>query len=157
MTHFFSSISLPRARHDCRPIVISVSMSAIFFCINWFLARGTPNWILIGRQKDTYSIVHQSLWIHAEKDNLNMCSMIMLTFAHFLPHQPDPLNLTLTYTKIDSISRTCPECTVGQRGSRIQQLLELPRQCHSVHCWDSRRDPFVTKARQKPVTFMQSN
>lgn len=47
-THFFSSISLPRARHDCSPMVISVSMSAIFFCISWFLASGTPNWILIG-------------------------------------------------------------------------------------------------------------
>lgn len=28
-------------------MVISVSMSAIFFCISWFLASGTPNWILI--------------------------------------------------------------------------------------------------------------
>ena len=47
-THFFSSMSLPRARHECRPMEISVSMSAIFFCISWFLASGTPNWILIG-------------------------------------------------------------------------------------------------------------
>ncbi len=27
----------------CRPIVISVDMSASFFCINWFAARGEPN------------------------------------------------------------------------------------------------------------------
>lgn len=51
-SHFFSSISLPRARHDCSPMVISVSMSAIFFCISWFLASGTPNWILIGEKKN---------------------------------------------------------------------------------------------------------
>lgn len=47
ITYLFCSISLPKARHDCNPMVISVNMSAIFFCISWFLASGTPNWILI--------------------------------------------------------------------------------------------------------------
>lgn len=50
ITHFFWSISLPKVRQDCNPRVISVNMSAIFFCINWFLASGTPNWILIEGQ-----------------------------------------------------------------------------------------------------------
>lgn len=45
--HFFSSMSLPSCRQDCSPTVISVSMSAIFFWISWFLASGTPNWILV--------------------------------------------------------------------------------------------------------------
>lgn len=45
-SYFFSSISLPNRKQDCNPMVISVSMSAIFFCISWFLARGTPNCIL---------------------------------------------------------------------------------------------------------------
>ena len=44
--YFLSSMSRPSCRHDWRPMVISVSMSAIFFCISWFLASGTPNWIL---------------------------------------------------------------------------------------------------------------
>lgn len=47
ITYLFCSISLPKVRHDCNPMVISVNMSAIFFCISWFLASGTPNWILI--------------------------------------------------------------------------------------------------------------
>lgn len=29
--------------------MISVNMSAIFFCISLFLANGTPNWILVSK------------------------------------------------------------------------------------------------------------
>ena len=49
--YFFSSMSRPSARQDCKPMVISVNMSAIFFCISWFLASGTPNWILSAKNK----------------------------------------------------------------------------------------------------------
>lgn len=45
-THFPSSFSLPTCKQACRPIEISVNMSAIFFCGSWFLASGFPNCIL---------------------------------------------------------------------------------------------------------------
>lgn len=45
------------------------------------------------------------------------------------------------YCIVDRISCTCPECTDGQRGSRIQQLPELPTQCRTARCSDSQRDP----------------
>ena len=41
--HCLSSLSRPSLRHECKPSVISVRASAIFFWINWLAARGRPN------------------------------------------------------------------------------------------------------------------
>ena len=38
-----SSFMRPRRRHPCRPSVISVCMSASFFCTSWLAASGLPN------------------------------------------------------------------------------------------------------------------
>lgn len=53
-THFPSSFSLPTCTQACRPIEISVNMSAIFFCGSWFLARGFPNCILENKHRTCF-------------------------------------------------------------------------------------------------------
>lgn len=126
-------MSLPRARHDCSPSVISVSMSAIFFCISWFLARGTPNWILIEGHTDMKSKgwCWHRLWIFClafyQQDNVSVMPIKGLELEW-----PETSNRILL---------TCLECTDERHGSRIQLLRELPMQCHTGHCSDSQRDP----------------
>lgn len=50
-------------------------------------------------------------------------------------------------------SRTCPECTAWQRGSRTQQLPELPMRCHTERCSDSQRDPGWKRSTKERLHF----
>jgi len=89
-THFFWSMSLPSCKQDCSPSVISVSMSAIFFCMSWFLASGTPNWILHGKIIHIhfcfkslvrfFVVVAKKLMLLFSKDWLNWSKVAVKTF-----------------------------------------------------------------------------
>ncbi len=59
------------AAFTCSPRAISVDMSASFFCISWFAARGDPNCL----RSSTY----------LRRSNLIQKSVIMLRVRHVLP------------------------------------------------------------------------
>lgn len=129
--YFFSSMSLPSWRQDWRPMVISVNMSAIFFCISWFLASGTPNWILM--QKTTL------LFMFVNKKNLKR--IINITFK-----QTKKLKLHYSddFWHMHVWRLTCQVCTVELHGNRTLQHPERPKQYHNERCSSSRRDPEAT-------------
>lgn len=139
--YFFSSMSLPNCRQDWRPMVISVNMSAIFFCISWFLAIGTPNWILVWKTMTPLELcltISKNILggrkIHFIELNYNLT---MDTCAH----------VTWGYIWQTAETPTCRVCTVELYGNRTLQHQERPMQSHTEHCSSSQTDPKARKIR----------
>lgn len=146
-------MSLPSCRQDCRPRVISVSMSAIFFCISWFLANGTPNWILVKYWNTGFKIFTQNkpyLWLNSYMlcrfilDKTESCSSMFLKtkkffWDHWLMFGYRFLPQRCLYNCSDVL--TCPLCTDVLHGSRTLQLPALPRRSRNERCLSSQMDP----------------
>lgn len=115
-------------------MVISVSMSAIFFCISWFLARGTPNCILwtsvhVNKLQANNFCIY-SLQVRTSKNSRSI-------YIHY--HLLSRMSVSVRRKLKDPL--TCPMYIAGQHGNRTQQHLVTPRQCHSEHCLNTQRDP----------------
>ncbi len=100
---------------------------------SWPVAPQTGFWL--GDRKTWNQSFPEKAEVEIREYNLDLMCTVMLTSTRFCD-----LDFNTTYT-VDRISGTCLMCTDEQHGSRIQQLPELPMQCHTGRCLDSQRDP----------------